>query len=571
MAGVLFVIQGSLTFWELANMKKPETKVITNFSGRLTRILNGDLNSGFAKFTSSFGYDPFSKPLNLTWLERPADVSGVNDLVLDGKVRFIGETSPSAYLIGSTGKLWKIQINSTTDNSVHSVVGIHSVLASSATYLKGASMEFFGSNEKIYIGADSQINSINFDGTADTLVGNKNNYAVNVFRPMTEFIGKLVFGNGPTIAAISATGTVTSSVIGVSSAVGNVYSELNPPLPSASRVKDLDTSPDNNYVLVSASDVDYENVSSGSTPNMLNTVPADSKIYYWNGTDAATTAGTTLSTNLLTALQSYLQQNHIFASDSLGTGLYAENRKVLTLPNNKSPFPNATGVNGQFLFWSAPERVVVDGNARLMQTMYYYGALDQENPPGLWRILRQTPSVGLQGNTVEMPFNKVVSINYSDANAAQSSVITAGIGTHYYSVREVSNDAVVGSVLGLRRLTIPATGSGTPQLGVYETQTELFSKRISVSQIRVYTEPTVANNGFKIELIGSDGEVISNGTFTYNFAAGSDVTQLQGALERINFNPSIKTTFALGVRITNTGSANMTIKKVELDLSEEGK
>ena len=46
-----------------------ETIEITNFQGRLTRILNGELNSGFAKFTTSFGYDPFSKPMNLTWAE----------------------------------------------------------------------------------------------------------------------------------------------------------------------------------------------------------------------------------------------------------------------------------------------------------------------------------------------------------------------------------------------------------------------------------------------------------------------------------------------------------------------
>jgi hypothetical protein len=62
---------------------QPTTIEITNFGGRLTRILNGPLNSGFAKFTSSWGYDPFSKPDNLTWFESPTDITGsINNLVV---------------------------------------------------------------------------------------------------------------------------------------------------------------------------------------------------------------------------------------------------------------------------------------------------------------------------------------------------------------------------------------------------------------------------------------------------------------------------------------------------------
>ena len=52
-----------------------QTIVITNFGGRLTRILNGDMNFRFAKFATSWGYDPFSKPMNLTWLPTPNDIS----------------------------------------------------------------------------------------------------------------------------------------------------------------------------------------------------------------------------------------------------------------------------------------------------------------------------------------------------------------------------------------------------------------------------------------------------------------------------------------------------------------
>ncbi len=552
--------------------KDTQTKHITNFTGRLTRMVNGDMDSGFAKFTMSYGYNAFNKPMNLTWLESPNDVSpgGITDLVLDGKVRFIGENGNSfAYLIGSKGTLYKVQINSASNNSVNSVVGRYSVLAGGATYNKGGSMEFFGSNEKIYIGSDSQVNSVNFDGSADVVVGNAANYASNVFRPMTEFSGTLVFGNANTIGQIGATGTVISSVIGISSTVGNVYSALNPPLPPSMLVKDIDNSPDNNYILMAASEVDYENISQGGTPNMLNTVPAQSKVFYWNGSDKGATAATTLATNLLTALQSYLQQNHLFAADSFGAGLFQESKKIVTLNLNKSPFPNATGVNGQFLFWSVPERVTLGSTQRLTHAMYYFGSLDQENPPGLFRVLREFPPLFL-GNTVETPFNQLVGVQYSDANASQSSVVTAGVGTHYYSFRGVASGNQT-SVLGLRYLNIPGTGLNTPQLGVYETQNQLFSKRISVAQIRVYTEPTIAGNGFQIDIIGGDGAIVENGTFTYSFGSVVDPNTNSSVMERINFNPNIQTLFSLGIRITNTGSTNMTIKKIEIDYDESGK
>jgi len=535
-------------------------------------MVNGDMDSGFAKFTMSYGYNAFNKPMNLTWLENPSDVTvgSATDLVLDGKVRFIGENGNSfAYLIGSKGTLYKVQINSASNNSVNSVVGRYSVLAGAPTYNKGGSMEFFGSNEKIYIGSDSQVNSINFDGSADVVVGNAANYASNVFRPMTEFVGTLVFGNGNTVGQIGATGTVISSVVGVSSTIGNVYSSLIPPLPPSMLVKDIDNSPDNNYILMAASEVDYENISSGGTPNMLNTVPAQSKVFYWNGTDPGATAATTLATNLLTALQSYLQQNHLFASDSFGAGLFQESKKILTLNLNKSPFPNATGVNGQFLFWSVPERVTLGSNQRLTHAMYYFGSLDQENPPGLFRVLREFPPLFL-GNTVETPFNQLVGVQYSDSNASQSSVVTAGVGTHYYSFRGVASGNQT-SVLGLRYLNIPGTGLNTPQLGVYETQNQLFSKRISVAQIRVYTEPTIAGNGFQLDIIGGDGAIVENGTFTYSFGSVVDPNTNSSVMERINFNPNIQTLFSLGIRITNTGSTNMTIKKIEIDYDESGK
>lgn len=555
----------------MTDKQTPNTIEITNFSGRLTRIVNGDLNSGYAKFTQSYGYDAFSKPGNLTWLETPNLLSGTSDLVLAGKVHWIGEANPVVYAIGSAGKLYKIQISSALNPQIGSVIGISSVLAGGATYTKGASIDFYGNVEKIYVGSDNQVNSINFDGSADVVVGNAANYAANSFRPLKQFAGELLFGNGPTIGVINSnTATVTSSVIGVSSTVGNIYSQLNPPLPVEARVRDIDVSTDNNYALISASTLDYENISTVTTPNLANTIPADGTIYYWNGSDFTVTAANTLPTNFISALQTYMQNNMFFTQDTFGATLSDGTNKILTLPKNKAPAPNATGSNGNFIYWLAPENAPFNppaGTPTLFASLYYFGSLDQENPPGLYRLFRIASGL-INGNIVQTPFNSIVSTAYSDLNTSQSSVVSAGYGTHYFSALEVGPTS---SMLSLRSFNFPSTGTGTPQIGVYETQTQLFSKRVTIKQIRVYTEPTVANNSFHLNVIGSDGTVVTNGAFAYTFAAGTDITQLQGSLERINFNPAALSVYAIGINLINFGSVNMTFKKIEIDWEYSGK
>lgn len=556
-------------------MKSPiQTIAITNFTGRLSRIINGDMNSGFAKFATSYGYDPFSKPGNLTWFEQYSTISGVSDLILSAKTRWLGENNPVVYAIGSTGNLYKIQVSSSTNPQVHSVIGIASVKAGGATYVKGASMEFFGSTEKIYIGSDNQVNSINFDGSADAVVGNAANYATGIYRPLKPFAGKLAFGNGPTIGVIDATGSVTSSVIGVSSAIGNIYSQLNPALGVEMRVRDLDVSTDNTYLLITASNTDYESISSLNTPNMVNTVPAQGMIAGWNGSDVAVTTAQNLPQNFVTALQTYLTKNMFFVADSFGAGLSDGRIKILTFPNNKAPFPNATGSNGNFLFWSAPERMPLASNINtptLFNSMFYYGQLDQETPVGLWRVLK-TQGQLFGGGVVQVPVNLLASLSYSDMNTAQSSVITVGTGTHYFSTLDASNNAIQsGSVVTLNRFSVPPTGIGNASAGAYETQNQLFSKRIALSQIRVYCEPTVAGNTFQVEVIGGDGIAVDNGTFTYHYGDIKDPATDSLSVERINFNPDVKNLFSCGLRISNFGLKNMVIRKIEIDYAEEGK
>ncbi len=540
---------------------KPQTIAITNFSGRLTRIPNGDLNSGFSKFTSSFGYDPFSKPMNLTWLEQAADITGpISNMPLAATTALIANSN-NAFVIDQSKKLYRIQTASASNPTLDSVIGIGSV-ANGTSFNFGASVTFFGSvvggvssEPFLYVSHDSGLNKIMSDGAAETIViAGSNKLVPNSFHALKEFIGKLHIGNGNTIAAIDSTGIASSSVM--STGLGNYYSELMPPLPVTDRVQDLDASVDANYLLVTSSQIPTERLDTVGNDG-ANSSRAESNLYRWNGTDVAVTAATRISSFGVTAQQTFLGQNMVFGDDSFGTVVSDTQNKLLTLPNNKSPLPNATDTNGNFLTWASPE---VNGTTRYM-SLYYYGALDEENPKGLYRLLRWATTQS-NAQVFQVPLCLLVNSAYRTLNSSYT-ITTTGYGKHYIGLMSVNTSGTYQGFL-LRFLVTP-TGTGTPQLGVYETQTQLFSKRMSIAQIRVYTEPVVTGNGFRLDLIGSDGSIIPNGTFNYVFGDPID----KG--ERINFNPGTQTLYALGVRITNTGTTNMTIKKVELDISDEGK
>lgn len=530
---------------------KPQTLVINNFSGRLTRIPNGDLNSGFAKFTTSWGYNPFNKPLNLSWLESPSSIAGISDVILATVNRL--ETVPIVYAVGNSGKAYRIQPMTLGNPNLDSVIGIGSVTAQGNTYNYGAAIQFYGTPEKMYVGGDTRVNAVPISSVitgefgGDQAVGSSANYFPNTTRPLAIYGAKLLFGNGPTFGAIGTTGLITSSIIGMSvGSTGNIfslYSEINPPLPPEFVIKDLDIAPDFSYMFMTASEARAENLTTVSGDRDTG-FSSNSNVSKWNGVDQGITAGTSIPGASTNALQTYFQNNLIFSSDSFGMTLGTESKKELTLPNNKSPFRSATGVNGNYVFWGATE--VVGGS--VLGSLYYFGNLDQENPSGLYRLMRLNTSLPA-GYVYQVGCVSLVGNQYSTIDNTVASVASFGYGKHYISTFEIKVGETTPSstTAKLYRFLITPSGTGAPQMGTYETQTQLFSKRVGVTQIRVYTEPVVTGNGFRLELIGSDGGVIPNGTFTYAFGDPVDREV------RINFNPNIQTVYALGVRITNTG------------------
>lgn len=525
------------------------TLTVDNFKGSLTRFNNGDINSGFARFDTSFGTDPFVKPGKLTWFETatridPGDTI-ITDLIVAGKERVESGLS-YVYCIGHLGRIYRIQVNNSTNPDLDDPVLLATITAQSPTFTRGGWIDFFGTTERIYIGHDIGVTRIDFDGTNETFIGAAASYTANVPRPLKQFLGNLYFGNGSNIGEINSAATVTD------------YTKLSPGFPDNTQVRDLDVSMDGNYLETVVSRIALPSILATTQDNTLIS-NAESYIFKWNGTDVGYTSYNIFPSYSLNSNISFSDKQFTFGYDVAGACVFNPLTKILSPIFSEAPLPNAVGSNGNIVGWMIPE--FYNGTTRVAH--YIYGNLDNEVGIGWWRQFAQAAQ-GNQTNVLKVPFQMLVS-NFG--RGASTNGYTAGIfgsGKLYFSTFEF----VAGTPdYKLYKWFPVATTTGTAIAGVYETQIQLFSKKIAPKEIRIYTEPLVTNNAFTVALIGSDGVIITNSSRTFTVgtspvASGDDV---------VWYNPAIEPTYAIGVRITNSGSANWTANKIEIDYETAGR
>jgi hypothetical protein len=520
------------------------TLTINNFQGRLTRYEKGDINSGFAKYSKTYGNDPFSDPGNLTWFEQPTRIdaaeSVITDLIMAARPRLESGIT-YVYAIGHTGRLYKIQVNDPTtyNPDYDNPVLLATLTAESPTFKYGASIQFYGSTEKIFIGHDRGVTKINFNGTSETFVGTQASYTSSVPRPSVQFAGKLYFGNGTNLVEIDSTENVIS------------YAKLSPAFPSGTQVRDIDVSPDGNYVQIIVSRIAQADMTV-ITQDTASLSSSDSYFMLWNGTDAGITTYNPYNAYSLNANTSFGNFSYTMGYDLGGAAMYSGGSKAISLPNSVSPNFGAMFSTGNLVGFAAPEQ----DSSVLKGSLLVYGQYDNEIPEGLFRLFRISATT--QTDIQQIPVCVVVSNLFYGASSAGYTGNKVGSAKVYFSTLET--DSGPTTKYKFYKFTTVPTGAGIPIAGVYETQSQLFSEKITIKEVRVYTKPLVASNEFKIELIGSDAGVItnSNKTFTVgtNVSVGDDVE---------SYNPDMNQTYVLGARITNSGTANMTFKKIEID------
>ena len=536
-----------------------KTITVTNFGGGLTRRNDGDINSGLTKFATSWGYDPYSKPGNLTWLNQPVSIltlSGQNGPIIAMKQRTEGPTSfdTFVYALANNENLYRISViqDSGVDNPNFDSPSLIGTLIDTV-WTQGAGMAFYGSTEKIFFGSDSLVQRVNFDGSAATSIiasGGSSSYVGAAPRPLATFLGRLYFGNGANIGEIDSTELMVTAT------------KLSPSLPSGMYVRDLDVTPDGNYLQITATRGQSEQDPRGTVAPGLSL--SESYKFYWNGIDAGVTSSEHYPGMRLTANQVVGNNNHAFGYDQNGLGVLSGQQKILTLPRNLAPFNGATFSTSNMLGFATAE--YEESASRYRGAIYNYGQYDSEVQPGLYRLLRHNGATQDHVLTVPACVN-VSNLVYSYPFVPTISSI-GSVAKMYFSTAEGSVVSSTNYTQILWRLPTVPTAIGSIVAGVYETQTQLFSKKVQVKELRLYTEPLVADNDFTIDLIGSGGSVMANGS--QNFTAGTNVTI---GNDMVRWNPGIIPTYALGVRITNasvTGTRNWTATKLEVDISDGG-
>lgn len=534
-------------------------KIISNFGGRLTRNSIGDLNSGLAKYATTFGNDPFSNISSLTWLEAPTQIDPtgavITDLIVAARPRLESGIT-YVYAVGHTGRVYKIQVNqpSAYNPNLDIPVLLTTLTINSPTFKYGSSIQFFGTTtEKLYIGHDLGVTSVHYDGTTETFVGVLSSYTANVPRPSINFTGKLYFGNGNNLVTIDSTETVTS------------YTTLNPGFPSGTTTRDIEVSPDGNYAQIVVSRIPPSDLTSGSQ-DTSSLSSADSYFIQWNGIDPGFTSYNPYNAYSLNTNISFGPFSYTIGYDLGGAAIYTNGQKIITLPNSVAPNFEAMFSTGNLVGFAAPETV----NNFLVGSIMAYGQYDFEVPKGIYRFLRLSAGAP-QTDIITIPTCLIVSNLFYGSSSAGYAGNQVGSAKLYFSTVETS--AGPTTAYKFYKFTTVPTGLGTAIQGVYETQQEtsfaifhnVVSQKFKPTAVRFYVNPLVTGNSFQIDLIGSNGTPMNGGTQVFtvgtNISIGEDV---------VWYTPATSPTYSIGIRITNIGTVNWVGNKLELDYEEAG-
>lgn len=539
-----------------------QTLVIDNFHGYMTQFINGNLNSGFADVFESYSYNPFLKPGNLTWNVEPVQINPDEDIVTDLIVA--GKERPEngilyVYAIGHTGRLYKIQVNDPTtyNPNYDNPVLVTTLTAESPTFTRGGSMTFYGTTEQIFIGHDKGVTRINFDGTGETFVGSTGSWVQSVPRPVQQFLGKLYYGNGDNLAEIDTTNTVTT------------YAKLSPGFPKGNQVRDIDVTPEGTYVEAVVTQLPLYDITA-STVSTSSVSNAGSAIFRWNGTDVGYTSFTSFPTITLGANILFGNRQYTFGSDLSGPAIFDPTNKIIGEAEHQIPLPNAVSNTGNMLSWVTPYFYI--DHLEVLNNIF--GQYDREIPVFYgtnWAIAAKEPETDI----ICAPWQILVSnFGFASSSSGYDNNIF-GTSKIYFSTLETSDSTTAyrlykWSFNPTRDVDIP----GTPT-GIWKSQTQLFSKKITVSEIRIYADKWVDGNSFGIDLIGNDQTVIANGSKEFVASTNSGGIAEDGQLiigdDFAWYSPDIAPTYALGVQIYPLGDTNFTIHKIEIDVEEAGK
>lgn len=540
----------------MVTQQKDELKtiVIENFGGQLTRVVNGKLDSGLAKYLTTYGNDPFTSPRVLKFMEPPVDITGatITDLVVAG---CFDSNTNLIFLLGNTGRIYSVQ-PTTSGNALYDHVILITTLTVDTPTFNGAPSIISDGIGGLYIGHDKGVTYVSNTGANETFIGILANWiGGNQIRSTVPFAGYQYYVNGSNITGLTlnATGSTVNNV-------NNPYAVLNPGFPNGTFINDLSVSTDGTrlVMLVSSSvgqsigTTAYDNWRlSGGQGNI------GALIAYWNGIDTGYTAYYDIGAFKPTKYFTLNGNEYCMGQGLNGVEFKNPLNTIATLPYVYSPRVNAMNSNGNMLMFATSE---FSGGA-LNASLFQFGQYDEDYPSqALYRNFR-IPSSLTGGDVIRVPFMLPVSTFQLTGASATSANNVQSYARIYFSDIEYNGSTTKYHLYSFN--TFPQ-GTGTSGSGVYETQTQIFGEKMKVTEARIYHESGVSGQSYQIDLINSDGSVLNGGTAT--FTEGSNMDAFRDL-----YNPAGVGTYAIGVRITNFGTVTPSIHKIELDYEPFGK
>lgn len=535
-------------------MAKPITKIITNFKGAISAFAHGTLNSGLTPWgLGANGYNPLwnnYKGQVLDVLEAPVDKS--NSVVNDTIMHFIRCQNSSknsgnqffAYGFDASASVYEIEVSKYLSGwlpDTDSPVKFTNTLGDTAAYGGGliASAIYSSPYITLYVGADGGVyrasltagNQIDIGATWTKLTAiSPGAYITNVPRPVCEFLGKLYFGNGNNIAESTDGATFTAG-------------KLNPPFPGNYTVRDMAVSPDGSYMLILITDSQggYQPFAVNPATQVPSPAPTNSAIVYWNGSDQGYSSIQFFKGINISSIGVSNQEMILVGTDEEGLGIWdLYGNKIAGLPNpsDNSAFipPQSQSIDsiGNKYFFQA-----ISGSSSYQ---FCFDRSDNSLYPISLQTFATTPTLG----GVLIPTQYLINDSSGTFSEIGRLKMYWGFNKKLYSQHLHTFYANYSADLN----------------AAYQTQFEKLPAKAYVKEVRIFLQPTAANVSFQLAINNFSGS-IPNSTFTYAYSSSV------GPVDVIKWTPSMKAIREIGLQISNLGTVNPLISRIEIDLVEE--
>jgi hypothetical protein len=499
----------------------------------------GTLDSGKAIYDFTHSHNNYDFPGAIQFMESPIDITGsISDSIIDGATREENGIL-YVYLIGHTGKLWKLQVNDiATSNPSFFSSAMISQLTTATSFHQGGSLNIFGSPEKILIGHDDGVTVIGLDGSNEQLLDG--DWVQDVPHQAVIQFNIIYYTNGNSLISFGRDMKVIRSSLIDSVADDQIF-------------KDVEIDKTGQNILAISSNIPNSDMTVYDE-DVISGYVALSYVYRLNPkTNEFISINPSPGFNQ-TALLTEGNKEYVFGFDVAGGGMteITDNFRRLisgvgSLIPCKAPCPNAVGASSSIIGFVVPEATIPYSGGpgeRLGCSVFFSGPLDLDSPdPAYFREAHFVSSLA-GGDIIKIPCQITLT----------NQIVNGGISG--YKLSPISRSPTLGRIListveynqvgyayKLYVLKVATSFAYPFAQGVYETQLQMGDENESTvvsdftpTSVRAYCYPIMGYETFMVSLVGADGQPIDGDSQVFT-ATGFPGNAAQGAI-KLNAEPA---------------------------------